>query len=294
MTRPLDPANIDHAIELYLAGKSLQQIKAATGVTTNALWRHRTRRGIPPRREHRISVSVENIVDSYLAGESELRLSQRYEVSREVIRRRLLEENIEIRSWEEAGRTRARRMTPEQRKAQATAAHEALGGSHRSYESLVTAAQTRERKGLCGSPGERFVYNALLYANLGPVPQKAIGKYNVDIAVAPVAVEVLGGSWHLAKRHHVVRTPYILDQGWSLLFVWNYEGRSTLTREGTDYVVAYCHEVRGHPTLVGEYRVIAGNGELLARGRLEGDQFTLVPPPRGRLDTRPRHRRPGG
>src|SRR5690606_34733996 len=113
-------------------------------------------------------------------------------------------------------------------------------------------------------------------------PQKAIGKYNVDFAVAPVAMEVLGGGWHLAKRHHAVRTPQILDAGWHLVFIWDHEGRSALTAGAADYVVTFLKQVRRNPPAVGQYRVISGDGQLLSTGSRDDDEFPLVPPPRGR------------
>lgn len=279
MPAPTDPANLDQAIELYLSGQPLPQITAATGVGSSVLSRERTRRGIPSRRIKRLPAA--DIAAAYRAGESEYSLGLRYGVARGVIRKRLVEEGVKLRDMSTAGKVRARRMTPEERAAQAAAAHEAVRGVRHTEEQLLTRAVAREGKGLCDSPGELFLMAELRKRGVEPTPQKAIGKYNVDLSVAPVAVEVLGGGWHYTKRHHAVRTPYILNEGWCLLFVWNHEGQSALGSGAADYVVSYLEEIRRDPSLVGEYRVITGRGQLLAAGRAEDDEFTLVPPPRG-------------
>ncbi|WP_419404159.1 hypothetical protein, partial [Micrococcus sp. F3Y] len=49
MSAKLDPAHLDHAIELYLAGKPLQEIQATSGVSLSRMHAERRARGIPPR-----------------------------------------------------------------------------------------------------------------------------------------------------------------------------------------------------------------------------------------------------
>jgi very-short-patch-repair endonuclease len=161
----------------------------------------------------------------------------------------------------------------------------AVRGTSQSEELLVRVrALAKQRKGRYDSPGEMLLGEALSDRGLLVVPQKAIGKYNVDLAVAPVAVEVLGGGWHSSKRSHATRTPEILDAGWHLVFVWNYEGVSALVADAAaDYLVAFLEEVRRNPPAVSQYRVITGSGQLLAARSADDDEFPLVPPPRGRL-----------
>jgi very-short-patch-repair endonuclease len=280
MTAPTGRYNIDYAIELYLAGKSRSEIRAASGITPSVLCRERARRGIPTLSA--VRVPIDEIVAAYRAGESELSLSNRFGIARSGIRPRLLAAGVEIRDASEAQKVRVQRMTPEERQAQTRAAHDAVRGTKQSIEYLLKRAQSRESKGLCDSPGELFLLGELAARGLTAIPQKAIGKYNVDFAVAPIAVEVLGGGWHMQKRHHAVRTPAILNTGWHLLFIWNHEGSSALTAGAADYVVTFLEQVRRDPPAVGEYRVITGSGEFLAAGRADDGQFPLVAPPRGR------------
>lgn len=287
MPAPLDPAKLDHAIQLYLSGQSIPKAAAEAGVGGNTLRRAIATRGIPAPDARFATLPADEVVSAYMAGTSEYALAQQYGVSRNVIARRLAEAGIQRRSHSKAGQVRAAQMSPEQRAAQAAAAHDAVRGTKQSLETLERRAMLREQRGGYDSEGERQLAEWLAQRGLSPLPQKAIGKYNVDIAVSPIAVEVLGGGWHLEKRHHATRTPQILNAGWHLAFVWNHEGDSALTEGAADYVVSFLDEIRREPPTVGQYRVISGDGQLLAAGGCEDDKFPLVPPPRGSKVRRP-------
>jgi hypothetical protein len=281
---PVDPASLDHAVQLYMAGKTIKQIESATGVNSRHLYIALAGQGVPTRGTPRTigNLPAKEIADAYQSGESEYSLSKRYDVSRNVLRQRLVAQGVEIRSWSEAGKVRASKMTPKERAAQAAAAHNAVRGATRTYADLCKNALGRERVGRCASPGEQQMVDWLHMRGLGPIPQKAIGKYNVDVAMAPVAVEVLGGGWHAYKPTHAIRTPEILNAGWHLAFVWDHEGDSALTEHAADHVISWLEEIRRDPPSIGQYRVISGSGQLLSTGSAKDDKFPLVPPPRGR------------
>jgi DNA-binding transcriptional ArsR family regulator len=248
--------------------------------------RERDRRGIPPRRN--ISLPGALLAERYRAGESVLALAEAFDVSRSIVRRHLEAEGVELRSHGAAGLVRAARECPQWRRDQLAAARAAAGKYPRDAEAASTRrAITRENLAAQTGRGEILMHAWLLERGLPVVAQKAVGKYNVDLAVTPVAVEILGGGWHAAKASHGVRTPYILNQGWNLAMVWNYEGRSALTEHAADSVVAYLQEVRRDPAATGQYRVISGDGETLATGSVDGDEYALVPPPRSRERGRP-------
>lgn len=274
--------NLDHAIELYLAGKSVQEIRATTGVGTSVLFRERTRRGIPPR-ERSVGLPIDQIAARYSDGESVLSLAAEVGVSRPTLIKHLREAGVEIRGRSKAGRVRASRMTPAERAAQAAAAHAAVRGKSMDDLDKLRRALTRESKGGPQSGGEVDLANWLNERGENVTHQRAIGPYNVDLACLPVAVEVLGGGWHSINPKHLKRTPYILDAGWHLVMVWDYEGRSALGPGAADYLVTFLEEMRRNPSATSQYRVIAGDGELLAARSREDDEFPLEPPPRGLL-----------
>jgi very-short-patch-repair endonuclease len=281
MAAKLSADSLDHAIRLYLAGHPLEKIPADAGVSISRLHTERKARGIPARSER--NVPAEEIVAAYLAGASEYALSQQYGVSRGVITNRLKAAGIERRTMSEAGTVRNAQMSAAERKQQTAAANRGARMRRVPEIDKLRRAISIEAQGNHQSSGEQYLAEQLKSRGLTPTPQRAIGIHNVDLAVLPVAVEVLGGGWHSSKSTHAERTPYILDEGWHLIMVWDYEGRSALGPGAAEYIVAFLDEIRRNPPATCQYRVITGQGELLAASGRESNHFPLVPPPRGSL-----------
>lgn len=280
MAAPTDPANLNDAIDLYLSGKTFPEVRAALGVSGSVLSRELATRGIPAR-GRRVPIDAPSIVADYLAGESEYAIGQRPGLSRMLVRRCLVEAEVPIRHPSEAGLLRARRTPASQRRRQAESAHAARKGRRATLGELEVRARNRERDGRYGSDGEKLLAHLLEERGFYPLPQKAIGKYSVDMAATEtIAVEVLGGNWHATRRTHVVRTPHILDAGWHLIMVWNHKGTGPITAGAADYIATFAEEIRWQPTLGSQYRVVSGDGELLAARSADSDEFPLVPPSR--------------
>lgn len=282
MATPLDPANLDHAIELYLAGEPLEKIPAAAGVSVSRLHRERIARGIPPRKLR--VLPEEQIVRQYLAGASEFGLSQQYGVSRGPITRILTNAGIQRRGMSEAGEVRNRRMSAEERKLQVLAANRAARGRSIGQREKARKALEKEARGLHESEGETLIAGLLSERGVAPIAQRAVGVYNVDLALVPVAVEIVGGSNYPSRQAiYAERTPYILDEGWHLVLILDDQRIAPLGAGAADYIVAFLDEVRRNPPATSQYRVISGDGEVhAARGR-EDDEFPLVPATRSRL-----------
>lgn len=228
----------------------------------------------------RIPLDIDYIVEEYLAGKSEYALANELGVSRNVIRTRLLEADIEPRSHSEAGLVRAAQMTPAERMAQAAAAHEAATGRPKTFEEQCLAALTRQHNRVGISRNERRLAKMLSRRNIIVVPQEAIGPYNCDLGAYPIAVEVYGGNWHW-HGHHLERVPerfrYILNAGWHILVVADTQS-FPLTEDTADYVAAYIQAARSDPTLRREYRVVWGAGEFTTSGSLDDDEISIEPP----------------
>lgn len=283
--RVVDPIRLDHAIKLYVSGQSIQQCAATSGVGENTISRELHARGIKPRRGSapRISLPEREIAAAYLDGTSEYELSKRYNVSRAVVRRTLESAGAEIRGMSEAGMVRAGKMTAEERARQAAAANVATRGRKATWEERCKRAKTLE---LCPSVVSGHELNFARHLDAAGADyrmQAAIDVYNVDFAIGPVAVEILGGHWHAYKRSHGERTPHILNSGWALLFVWSTPAHP-LQAEAAHYAVAFADEASRNPSLIGEYRVVRGDGQLIATGRCEGNDFPGIAPSRHRLD----------
>lgn len=281
MANKVTTAQLDHAISLYLSNEPFDKIATSAGISISRLHTERKRRGIPPRGERHVPVG--EIIAAYKAGASEYALSQQYGVSRGVITKRLRDAGVERRGMSEAGKVRNESLSLTERKRQAAAANRAARMRSTPNIDKLRRALRIEAEGAYESDGEKQLASMLESRGLAPIPQRAIGVHNVDLALLPVAVEVLGGGWHSVKTSHTERTPYILDEGWHLIMVWNYEGRSALGPGAAEYIIAFMDEIRRNPPATSQYRVITGQGEVLAASGRESNEFPLVPPPRGRV-----------
>lgn len=285
MARKVDPARLDHAVQLYLAGKSIEQSAALSGVSEPPISKELHRRGIKPTSGRpspkRINPPHE-VIERYLAGESVLALSLATGVWRTAISRYLAENGVQLRGRQAAGQNRAARMTPEQRAAQASAAHEASRGRTVTPEERRRSARGRELNPQPMSPHEAAFAAALDSAYVTYRREVAEGPYNIDFVVGPVAVEILGGHWHAYKACHAERTPYLFDRGWPVAFVWS-TPTHPLTAQAAGQVIAYADEARRDPARAGQYRVVRGDGHILARGTREDYERAGITPSRSGL-----------
>lgn len=224
-----------------------------------------------------------DLIARYQRGDSLLRLSRDVGISRPALRRFLQKQGIAIRGGSEANIIRMRRLSRTERAALAAAANSAARGRKHSWEERAKRAVTVQRKQCHVSDTERQLLTILESRGLaGGILQQADGIYNIDIGLHPVAVEIYGGGWHAYGRH-AARSPerfrYLLDRGWVCCIVWC-EGPVDL-HAIADYVVALHQEASSNPSLRGQYRVVRGDGELVASGSDDLDKLTLIPP-RGR------------
>ena len=282
MTRALDPALVEKAVALYVAGKTGPQVATEVGISLSTLSRELQARGIKTRGLRRNDLPTEEVRLRYQGGETEQSLAKVYAVDRSVIARLLREQAIPRRGLSEAMSLRYVGMTREERKAISAKANATMRGRPANPDQLRKAAKTRERRPFHRSAYEDTMAKWLCERNTTHIREKAIDKYNVDFAVGTVAVEILGGEWHTTRTKtliHNQRTPYLLNAGWAVLFVWA-TTNCPLTSVAADYLVAYADETRRNPSLVGEYRVIRGDGQLLARGRREDYELTGIQPAR--------------
>jgi len=214
-------------------------------------------------------------VERYVAGESVAELARVFDISRTAVRRHLVKSGVAMRTIGEQADLVNKQRGAEWRRARVAAAHASKRGRPPREESLVLAAETRGKRGP-GSRGEEKMLGWLKQRGEEPGVQTPVGRYNIDFTVASVAVEFLGGEWHRYKRTHGVRTKALLDAGWHVLFVWDVTNYP-VTSKAADYAVAFAKEARRNPTAAREYRVIRGDGELVARGRLKDYEMPAIP-----------------
>jgi hypothetical protein len=225
------------------------------------------------------TAEVDNLVERYRSGERQYTIADALGITQASVSRWLQIRGATI-SRSEAAKRRIRRMTPDEITALTAPAHDAVRGSHFTFEPLCRRALVRERTQSSAVESERVLARWLTERGIDTTPQKAIGPYNADLAAGPVAVEIFGGNWHSHGAHgqrlpH--RSRYILDAGWNLYIVWVKVSRHPMLPEMADDLAAFVKRSRRNPAFRGQYRVIWGTGQLIAAGSTDDDELTLIP-----------------
>jgi len=165
------------------------------------------------------------ILRDYLVSlDAQCTIAARYGLRRSQVVNVLRFHGIKLRGCAEAGALNWARMTQTQREQQTEACHADVRGRKKDQRYLFRRAQGIESRGALND-NEFFVYLGLMHRGFTCQPQKAFGKYNVDVAISSelVAVDVFGGGWHAAGRHaarYRERCDYILSSGWELIIAW--------------------------------------------------------------------------
>lgn len=271
----------DYLIQEHRAGRTAGDLAREFGVTHKVIVRVLGSEYRPG-----LNLPVDDVVKSYIAGESCNSIAKRYEVSRRAVDRVLGLAGVTMRTQSESETIKWSKMTEEQRAKQTAAAHDAARGRIVSFEEKCKRAQTNQYTLPNVSSYELQLMEMLDIKGIEYVPQFAIGPYNCDIAIHPVAVEVWGGGWHFSG-HHLARTPdrfrYIMNAGWFILALV-VDDTFPLTPAVADYVDAFVQEASGCPTELREYRVVWGAGEFTTGGYSDDDHITVVPPFTNRRD----------
>ena len=165
---------------------------SATGLA-KALRRHGLIIPNGPDSKERKQLPDKQIALAYVAGLSELELAKEHGVSRPAIRRRLIEQGVEIRGGSSANLESAKRLSPEFRKKRAEAAHASLRGKKRSHDELIRRSIAGQHVQCRVGKGEDELYEILIHAGLDARRQVPCDIYNIDTAVGNVAVEMKYG-----------------------------------------------------------------------------------------------------
>lgn len=216
------------------------------------------------------NLDTSDLLKRYCAGESEKHLAECFGHSRNVIRRILTENGVAPRNRSEGMLARMKRTPPEERQRLASRAHAAVRGVRRTRKELLQRARTREAKRLGTDKSERLLESWLQERGITCMPQKAIGPYNVDLAIAepPIAVEGFGGRWHVYNRYRsrfLRRAKHIRRAGYTQVIIWN-DAKGRLDTGAADYIVALVQSLSKGESAPREQHVIWGNGKTTTRG----------------------------
>jgi len=277
------PLNVDDVISMYQSGSSSQKIADKYGCSYDTIINCLKRNNVYAGRDWKsylirnTGVTPKELLAMYKSGMWKNEIAEEIGLSESTVGKYLAKLGIPIaEDRSEAMKTRLERMTQEERHALSKAAHDAVRGSKRSWEDLVKRAKGLEGAGKTRGKAESDLFEIFKSRGIKTVPQKAIGKYNIDFAVGRVAVEVTGRN-RKPGRHAIYkkRVKYILNSGFSLVYVW---ANSTFPiQEGAaDYIISLNKKISGDPSLIGKYWVIRRDGKLLATGGLDSNDFAGI------------------
>lgn len=208
------------------------------------------------------SLDETDIINLYLNGSSIKKLSLDFKVSRQVIYRILREAKISIRGRSESMFIRMGQTSFDERVKLVKKANEVKRGKPANEESLQKSALTKERT-LSKLGKEEVIFSEWLNEfGIKGVLQKAFGRYNIDIAVKPVAVEILfNPAEPLSRANDVRKIKYIGENNWSIIYVW-ISRNHFITKECAQYVASLIKKIKRNPSLRCKYWVVRGSGEL--------------------------------
>lgn len=272
--------DIDDLARRYLTGESAKSIGKSCGVKDSTVRQWLRKHGVIIRGckdaglARRIVLDDVAIVERYKAGEPVYKIAKSLGVDRNAINRRIIDAGMTIRNWKESLEIQGishptQRMSKAERLRVTANAHAALKGTHKTFEQLCNMAIGREQRGEIVSIVESRVHTMILKSCPGIVivPQKAVGSYNIDIALAEssVAVEIFGGNWHSTGIHASrfrKRTEYLIDSGWFPIIVWVTRSYP-IEQRAIDYIIAIHQRRCRKEPMPREYKVIWGTGEVI-------------------------------
>jgi len=229
-----------------------------------------------PRQRRRVDIPIDEVISMYLEGMSEKALSERFNVSRTPIFRTLSEAGIRRRSRSEAETLKWSQMSKDRRAARVAAAHRASTGKKKTPQQKIKAAGTRASRWQLHTTSDAVsLMEQLATAGISCEAERAVGPYNIDVAVAgTIAVELHGGGWHMSKLHRArepERIKHLLDEGWQCLTIWIDKRRHPISAGCVKYIVAMLEELRRDHPPSRQNRVIRGNGKPWPERRIDVD-----------------------
>lgn len=226
-----------------------------------------------------------DVASQFTQGASVKSLAVKFGRSRSVINACLADHGIKTRCRSDSMYLRMSKTSFEDRKKLTEKANQAIRAKPSSFhkenaeKQAITKAVSLSKVGA----GEVEFMNSIKAKGFNPVPQLAVGVYNLDIAVGNLAVEVHANTGHPHTMPRLLRRiKDLLNCGYNVLYIKTLYEPSKCATDWTacaDYAVTFIDETSCLPSRACEYRVIRCNGDLIARGRLNGENLAIECPP---------------
>lgn len=277
------PLDVDDVINLYNSGVRLEDIAIKNDCSVHAIQNCLKRNGVYGGRDwvsylkRRTGITPDELLALYNSGLWKNEIAAKIGISEGVVGKYLARLGIPLaESRSDAMRARLERVGADGRAKLSESAHNAVRGMKRSESDLIKRAISNERSGKFDSIAERDLFFILRELGAEAIPQKALWKYSIDLAIGNVAVEVTGRG---RKPENIPalreRIKYILNSGFVMVWVWA-NTVHPIESGAAEYIIALCQQASSDPSLIGQYRVIRRDGKLMASGCSDDDDFTGI------------------
>lgn len=278
MTR--NDINIDDFLDLHRSGMNGKQLAEHFGVGTTTVHRWLKEFGLKTSKRRDIDlIALRELYDREMPVRA---IARKFGVASTVIVDRLNEIGISPRNRSEAMYVRMSHTTAEERRRLTDAAHAAVRGMSHTEEHRCKIATAREVNQSYITRTECLFAGMLNERGISSTPQKAFGRYNVDISLDefPIVVEICGGGWHGTGAHaarYAKRTKYLLDRGVYVVTIWLHPTQSPLESGAADYVVALTNELGSQKPARGKEKMIRGDGQSTSTGQRKFNNLPMIP-----------------
>ena len=211
-------------------------------------------------------IDLQYLIKLYEGGMPFEQVARSHYIGETTLRPKFIEAGVKFRSKTENLRFRLAKLGAQGRKALTQNANNALRGTKIPEERVARGARSRAlRQDKRRNPFEGKLQAMLEAKGLSPIPQQPIENYNLDLGLAPIAVEVhVSANNPLTDRRLRKRIKKLLELGWPVVYVWI--TRARLRQVSTDKIIALFNFYCSQPSPPREYWVIRGTGEMVERG----------------------------
>lgn len=246
---------LNSAKQLYADGGSVAVIANQFGCNTHAVYNAFRRAGVAMRPAGKVipgKPDATTLKRLYLdERKSSTEIGAMYGVQSSVICRWLKENGIARRSCSEAKKLDMARWSYEDRLRITAASRKLFEGKERTPEDRHKRAKGVERKAKL-SKYEATLLSALHDKGLHPIPQMAVGKFNIDLAFPEqlLAIELHGGCWHNTPKkrfHDEAKRAYLEPLGWRIIVI-----RARRQDWITPAVAQITHALMQYPLLIAQ------------------------------------------
>lgn len=257
----------DYIIELYLSGLTQREVAEKVGSEQKQIGHVLRQAGVSRSNskaqllswekgrvayQYREDVPIVKIISDYKAGKPITKIAEEIGLDSGIVRHRLIENRITLRTAEEAYALIDRE------------------------KSATLRAESRSRK---TGWGEDVIQGWLEERGESPDPQLPVGTKNIDLAISPIAVEVWFATDNPFKSPYCrERIEYLANRGWTSLYIWIMKRTKVLLPVVADKVVALVKQSRRYPSVLSQHWVIRGCGEYAATSSFDLNDITFIPP----------------